>query len=115
MYASVFFLTGFVAADLAGAFQILINGPSINVHHKLFALLIICESVLAMVAGGVFATYGNAQSAVDAFLGCVGVVFIHDLDEVSIMSLTSYFFDRYCASLLRKLWRHIRSSKRTEY
>ena len=35
--------------------------------------------VLALVAGGYMAVSGNVRSEIGAFLGCVAIIFIHDM------------------------------------
>ena len=85
---AIFVLICFVISDVASAFQMLgccsskcSSSCSGNIRMAFVAVLIIIEAILAIIAGTYFASLGNISSGVDAFLGCVGVVFIHDIDE----------------------------------
>jgi len=77
-FAAVGFLTTFVIPDVGQAF----SGFKTNgIWSVIGGCLLLIESFLCLTAGALFAAAGSKLGPLDAFLGCVGVVFIHDLDE----------------------------------
>jgi len=76
--AAMSFLAPFVVPDIG---QALSGFKKNGMSSFAGSVLILVESILCMVAGGFFAASGSRLGPLDAFLGCVGVVFIHDLDE----------------------------------
>eukprot|EP01084_Bolivina_argentea_P134481 237203_1 len=84
VFFAVLILAQFIAPDMAGAVQLIRQARGL-VKNKIYiyiaSILIMIEGILAMIAGAMFAKLGNLSSGIDAFLGCVGVAFIHDIDE----------------------------------
>mmetsp|Transcript_4514 Transcript_4514/g.7543 ORF Transcript_4514/g.7543 Transcript_4514/m.7543 type:complete len:236 (-) Transcript_4514:219-926(-) len=78
IFLALITLAFFIMPDVAGCLQLFKRS---GVRSKIAALFILGETMLALAAGAIFARLGNVSSSGDAFLGCVGVVFVHDIDE----------------------------------
>ena len=77
-FLALIVLSFFVLPDISEAVKLFkCNG----LLPKISCIIIIIEAIIAMITGGTVAALGNVQSGLESFLGCVGVVFIHDIDE----------------------------------
>lgn len=72
----------FIMSDFAGSLRAILQGPC---SAKFAGILMLFKNVLAVLCGGFLARLGSISSGADALLGCVGVVFIHDMDEKTRM------------------------------
>uniref|UniRef100_A0A7S4RHE0 Uncharacterized protein n=1 Tax=Ditylum brightwellii TaxID=49249 RepID=A0A7S4RHE0_9STRA len=77
-FIAVFTLTFYILPDVMGS-MILMKTP--DKSAKIAAALLLIGAMIATLSGAIFVFYGMRGSAVEVFLGCVGIVFIHDLDE----------------------------------
>jgi len=78
VFAGMGVLMCFIMSDIAGACQAIFTGPR---SAKFAGVLVLVKNVLAIACAAFLARLGAVSSGKDSLLGCVGVVFIHDLGK----------------------------------
>merc|ERR1712129_35558 len=81
----------FIMSDIASALNALFMKPWSwnNKGLKFAGVLMLIKNVMAIYCGAFLARLGGLSSGTDVLLGCVGVVFIHDMDEKTRLAYPS--------------------------
>jgi len=76
-------MTCFIMSDIAAALYALfkVSCSSNKTGLKIAGILMLIKNLLAVLCGAYLARLGVVSSGADVLLGCVGVVFIHEMDE----------------------------------
>ena len=76
--AAIMLFLSFIASDIGGAIRLILTG---KFWMKIAGALVLTEAVVATVCCSAMAQLGGRESGSEAIVACVGVAFIHDLDE----------------------------------
>ena len=79
MSAMACFIMSDIAAALHATFKV--SWSSNHAGLKIAGILVLIKNLLAILCAAYLARLGTLTTAGDALLGCVGVVFIHEMDE----------------------------------
>ena len=111
LYLAMILAAVFLQYDYIASFKVLFSsGKKFNALAKFGAVLILSEAIMATCACSLFAFNGwNDSSVYDALMNCVGILFIHDIDEkvfesVEIMDCKSANCCGGCCKKFAKTW-----------